>query len=152
MVLSNFDLVELCKRIGVKINGIYLKDQLPTKAKKGNYIINLDSSYTGKRGTHWVGLICGKKDTVVYFDPFGVPPAEEIKKFIKTSYQRHYWNNEIIQDIESDLCGYYVIAHFNYIKNSNKDILESTQNYIDIFLEDTEKNDKILRDYFNPKI
>ena len=51
--LSNFDLMEWIKRLGIKnFRGIYSRDGLPKKIKKECGIINMDD-ITGP-GTHWV--------------------------------------------------------------------------------------------------
>jgi hypothetical protein len=149
--LTNFDIIELCKRLKIPIHGVFLKDKLPQICKKGNYIINLDSSYTGNQGTHWTCLICGDNDSL-YFDSFGVPPPSEVARFIKTKYKKYYWSNEIIQDMDSVLCGYFCIGLFLYVKNSKSKMLTATQNYINMFMEDTKKNNKVLKNYINPKI
>ena len=67
--LSNFDLMEWIKKLGIKnLRGIYSRDRLPQKIKKECGIINLDD--IKGPGTHWV---CYRNlDSVVeYFNPFG---------------------------------------------------------------------------------
>ena len=76
--LSNFDLMEWVKTLGIKhLRGIYSRDRLPQKIKKECGIINLDDIQGP--GTHWV---CYRNlDSVVeYFDPFGlIMPSEALK-------------------------------------------------------------------------
>ena len=52
-----------------KFNGVYSRDNLPNKIKKGPYVINLDEYKN--TGTHWVSLFV-KDNQVIYFDSFGV--------------------------------------------------------------------------------
>ena len=50
------------------------------KTKDGVYVINLDEY--ADAGTHWIALFCNK-NTVIYFDSFGVEHiSEESKEFI----------------------------------------------------------------------
>ena len=50
------------------------------KIKNGVYVINLDKY--ADVGTHWTALFCNK-NTVIYFDSFGVEHiSEESKEFI----------------------------------------------------------------------
>ena len=56
MSLSNFDIIKICKKLKINLIGTFFKDELPQKVKKGNYIINLQSSTQGD-GTHWLALI-----------------------------------------------------------------------------------------------
>jgi len=57
MSISNVKLEEICKKKGIPLNGVYMKDELAEiQPQEGNYIINLQSSYQGS-GTHWLALI-----------------------------------------------------------------------------------------------
>ena len=60
-----------------KFNGMYSRNNLPNKIKKGAYVINLDEYEN--TGTHWVSLFVKPKYTV-YFDSFGI---EHIPKEIE---------------------------------------------------------------------
>ena len=60
-----------------RFNGVYSRNNLPNKIKKGAYVINLDEYEN--TGTHWVDLFIKTKYTV-YFDSFGI---EQVPKEIK---------------------------------------------------------------------
>ena len=103
-----------------RFNGVYSRNNLPNKIKKGAYVINLDEHEN--TGTHWVALFVKPKYTIgssslertVYFDSFGVEHIpKEINKFIG--------NNDIksnifrIQAYDSIMCGYFCIEFINYM-------------------------------------
>ena len=94
-----------------RFNGVYSRNNLPNKIKKGAYVINLDEYEN--TGTHWVSLFVKPKYTV-YFDSFGVEHIpKEINKFIN--------NNKIksnifrIQAYDSIMCGYFCKEFINYM-------------------------------------
>ena len=68
--LSNSDLLKLCKKYKLNVEGIYSKDRIPENIE-GWCIINMDN-HTGN-GTHW---ICFFKDNInnIFWDSFGVLP------------------------------------------------------------------------------
>jgi len=125
-----------------------MKDQLPVKIKDGNYIINLQSSTQGD-GTHWTALII-RNDTALYFDSFGAPPSTEIIDFVKKRKRIHLaFNNEIIQDLKSSNCGYYCLALILYVKHHGSiPLVQSAEDFTRLFMDDTKKNDAILREFF----
>ena len=62
------------------MNGVYSRNNLPNKIKKGAYVINL-AEYENA-GTHWVALFVKPKYTA-YFDSFGIEHIpRELNKFI----------------------------------------------------------------------
>ena len=63
-----------------RFNGVYSRNNLPNKIKKGAYVINLDEYEN--MGTHWVSLFVKPKYTV-YFDSFGI---EHIPASIRFNY------------------------------------------------------------------
>ena len=77
--LTNIEISEYYKN-EPKFNGVYSRNNLPNKIKKGAYVINLDEYEN--TGTHWVSLFV-KANKVIYFDSFGIEHIpEEIDKFI----------------------------------------------------------------------
>ena len=60
--------------------GIFSRDNLPDKIKRGAYVVNLDEYHD--IGTHWVALYLNNK-TVTYFDSFGIEYIpREVKEFV----------------------------------------------------------------------
>ena len=79
--LTNSDLYSIC--IKLKLNGIYMKDELPSDLKEGNYMINLQNH--DELGSHWTCFINSKSDIFCY-DSFGVVfPQNQYDIFIKNS-------------------------------------------------------------------
>ena len=87
-----------------RFNGVYSRNTLPNKIKKGAYVINLDEYEN--TGTHWVSLFVKTKYTV-YFDSFGVEHIpKEISKFIRNEIKSNMFR---IQVYDSIMCGYFCI-------------------------------------------
>ena len=118
--LTNIEISEYYKN-EPRFNGVYSRNNLPNKNKKGAYVINLDEYEN--TGTHWVSLFV-KANEVIYFDSFGIEHIpEEIHKFIgnkkiKASIFR-------IQAYDSIMCGYFCIEFINYMLKGKK-LLDDT--------------------------
>ena len=123
-----------------KFNGVYSRNNLPNKMKKGAYVINLDEYKN--TGTHWVSLFV-KTNKFIYFDSFGIEHiSKEIDKFIG--------NNNIesnifrIQAYDSIMCGYFCIEFINYILKG-KTLLD----YTNLFSpNDFKNNDHVIKRIF----
>ena len=77
--LTNIEINEYYKN-EPGFNGVYSRNNLPNKIKKGAYVINSDEYEN--MGAHWVSLLVKPKYTV-YFDSFGIEHIpKEINKFI----------------------------------------------------------------------
>ena len=113
--LTNIEISEYYKN-EPRFNGVYSRNNLPNKNKKGAYVINLDEYEN--TGTYWVSLFV-KANKVIYFDSFGIEHIpEEINKFIgnkkiKASIFR-------IQAYDSIICGYFCIEFINYMLKGKK--------------------------------
>ena len=53
--LTNFQIQNICNQVGIKLNGIYMRNECPKTLANGNYIFNLESA--SKSGSHWVYFI-----------------------------------------------------------------------------------------------
>ena len=94
-----------------RFNGVYSRNNLPNKIKKGAYVINLDEYEN--IGTHWISLFVKPKYTV-YFDSFGVEYIpKEINKFIGNNEIKS--NTFIIRAYDSIMRGYFCIEFINYM-------------------------------------
>ena len=145
--LTNIEISEYYKN-EPRCNGVYSRNNLSNKIKKGVYVIHLDEYEN--TGTHWVSLFVKPKHTV-YFDSFGVEHiAKEINKFIRSKELGHAIRYEIksnifrIQAYDSIMCGYFCIEFINYMLKS-KTLLD----YTNLFSpNDFKKNDQIIKRIF----
>ena len=137
--LTNIEISEYYKN-EPRFNGVYSRNNLPNKIKKGVYVINLDEYEN--TGAHWVSLFV-KPKYMVYFDSFGrehIP--KQINKFIgnkkiKASIFR-------IQAYDSIMCGYFCKEFINYMFKG-KTLLD----YNNLFSpNDFKKNDQVIKGIF----
>jgi hypothetical protein len=154
MSISNVKLEEICKKKGIPLNGVYMKDELAEiQPQEGNYIINLQSSYQGS-GTHWLALII-ERGSIYYQDSFGVIYPLEILVFIH-KYEKlnkvkckigH--NKTQIQDLKSDRCGYFCLGLLYFVKcHKDEPLFDACNEYINMFSDnDLKGNDTILMKY-----
>ena len=138
--LSNFDLMEWVKRLGIKhFRGIYSRDGLPKKIRKECGIINLDDIQGP--GTHWV---CYRNinNVVEYFDPFGLIMPNEALEYFRTSGKRIVYSMDEIQNRNTVLCGYWCLYYLFERQRSNS-ILNVIHNpYFD------NDNSDFIKEYF----
>ena len=108
--LTNFEIQRYYKN-KPRFNGVFSRNNLPKKIKDETYVLNLNEyKYVGM---HQIALFCNK-NTVIYFDSFGVEHVpKEIKKFIN--------NKNIIASIfriqanDSVMCGYFCIGFIDFM-------------------------------------
>jgi len=152
MSITNYQLLDLCKYYKIPTHGVYMKDELKNiPPMNGNYFINLDSSSSGKNGTHWTALILNDKLGNVFFDSFGCIPSIEVIEFIRRSKLKTYgYNNWIIQDLHSEFCGFFCLGLFIYLKKQFKgqNTITLVNDYVNMFVNNTKQNDAILKDFF----
>ena len=124
----------------LRFNGVYSRNNLPNKIKKGAYIINLDEYEN--TGTHWIALFVKPKYTV-YFDSFGIEHIpQEINKFIGNKNIKS--NIFRIQVYDSIKCRYFCIEFINYMLK-DKTLLD----YTNLFSpNDFTKNDRVIKRIF----
>ena len=120
-----------------RFNGVYSRNDLPNKVKKGAYVINL---YEYKNtGTHWISLFV-KTNEVIYFNSSGIEHIpKEINKFIGSN-KKIKANIFRIQAYDSIMCGYFCIEFINYILKG-KTLLDHTNLFSP---NDFQKNDRTI--------
>ena len=156
--LTNIEISEYYKN-EPRFNGIYSRNNLPNKIKKGAYIINLNKYEN--TGTHWVSLFVKPKYTV-YFDSFGVEHIpKEINKFIRSKELGPAVGNDQsssakardkkikasifrIQAYDSIMCGYFCIEFINYMLKC-KTLLDYTYLFS---RNDFKMNDRVIKGIF----
>ena len=159
---SNTDLEELLKNLKItNFQGCYFKDELNELKPNSSYIINLQSEYdkNGNRngGTHWCALVTDNRNNAIYFDSFGSPPPTSIIKLLKKYKYKYGYTNKVIQNLRSDLCGYFCVA-FIYLVTKNKpttNINKNTNIFMNLFEDLTSvrsvKNEYILALFFKKR-
>ena len=143
-MLTNFDLFNISKERSIILHNVIMRDQLKSIRRKSNQYLIINLDHSNNQGTHWVCLIIQGKNAI-YFDSFGaIPPKEVISycKGLKLGYSSY-----IVQNLKSEACGWYCIALLHYIQTNNNDIYENYNDYINMFEDNTEQNDKKLYIY-----
>ena len=145
--LTNIEINE-CYKNEPKFNGVYSRNNLPNKIKKGAYVINLDEYEN--TGSHWVSLFV-KTNEAIYFDSFDIEHIpKEINKFINSdttnlsSLKCIKSNIFRIQAYDSIMCGYFCIEFINYMPKG-KTLLD----YTNLFSpNDFKKNARVIKRIF----
>lgn len=154
MALSNFEIEEIATKLKLPIVGVFCKDELPSPDKPrrqiGSYYVNLQSSKDGD-GTHWTMFRIFEDHTAIYFDPFGLPPPQQVVSYLE-QFKPIASSNRQIQDVKSQNCGYYCMNcdwYFTYDAVKGRPTDECFDDYLNVWSYDPKKNDKILKEYFN---
>ena len=143
---TNVELEAIAKEIGVKLNGIYMKDELTGKIKDGNYILNLENSNQG--GSHWTAMY-KTKNKYYYSDSFGVTIPETLIRNLNINENNLFFNEIQIQDMSSTRCGFFAL-YFLYCMSLKKPIQKRLNDYLRPFdFEDKKENDLIVKKFFS---
>ena len=143
IALSNFDLWDWCKQLGIPLKGIFARDEKMGK-NHSPCIINLDD--LEGVGTHWVCCWFDGK-AFEYFDSFGLPPPLEWEENVRKWFPKmktFLRNNFQIQDALSLRCGYYCLCFLNE-RNKGRSYAE----ILGMFSENPKVNEKFIKDYFD---
>jgi len=167
MSLTDTQITTLCKRMNIPLAEIVFKDELqsPLEYNKA-YFVNLEDSHnedgSENDGTHWTFLQLVKypngKIEKIYFDPYGAPPSENIKKVVKetTKEQGLPFTEKDIQSLMNNACGFYCLALGHFINSSkfrSGSLYDDVSCFMDMFDDlnkscDFKKNEYILKHFF----
>jgi len=165
-MLTNIEIERICKKLELPIVGVFSKNELYNIPRQvGSYYINLmDDDVVdgeGNNGSHWVfaKIYCDedrddyseeeeghKMCHALYFDAFGFGMPKSVSHFLKP-FKPVYCNNREIQDVDSDVCGWYCIV-LDWIlenKQDGKTYLEDYQKFLYLWNDDVKKNIYILK-------
>lgn len=147
-ITSETDLREVADEIKLPLNGIFNKDEIPSRIRKGAYIINLEDSKSSSgqwnEGSHWVGLWI-EPPYGVYFDPFGISPPAQIQLFIHSLDEM--WSNVQIQNEYSGWCGYYTLSFLLYMSRNRGGIKERFHKFLQLWSKNPKENLTRLKHY-----
>jgi len=174
MSLTDRQIKDLATRMNIPLGDVCFKDELPNPLQMNKtYIINLENMYDingePNDGSHWVMAQVveypNKKIESIYFDPYGAPPPENVKKVIKDTTK----NNSVphtepdIQSLMNNACGFYCLAMAHFINASqyrSGDLYSDVNTFLEMFDDlnksvDFKKNEYILKHFFqssDPKL
>lgn len=136
--MNSLQIYNCCKNLPVFGNVLALDEFIKLKIKRGKaYIVNTDPSYAP--GTHWLLIFFPVNQSPFYFDTFGIYPQNlEIAIKLK-KYKKWYFNNKLIQNFNSDVCGKYVCVLMMYIQKYKR-----PDQFLNLFTNNLEKNDKLI--------
>lgn len=150
MALSNTQVGTIAKLLNIKLSSICLQEDLKYMKIEDNtgYVINYGNMDNG--GTHYVCIATDDKGFAFFFDSFGVIPDNDVINFMKRGKKRWGYNNWIIQDIKSSLCGWYCLGVIKVCQSKRKGSLFDKANaFINFFKDNTLFNAPILRGFFH---
>jgi hypothetical protein len=167
-MLSDDQLFHLADAMGFKLEAICFKDELPNKLKFNvGYIINLQNSEDeeGKQneGSHWTALQVNKYPSgliePIYFDPYGQPPPESVKKFVEKCGKHLPYTDKDVQSLLAGVCGYYCAAFLYWINaypGRMKDLYVDVAQFLHFFNDlnesaDFKFNELMLKQFFRSK-
>jgi hypothetical protein len=167
MSLTDSQIIELARKMSVPLAEVCFKDELESPLEFNKcYIINIEDSIDENGhpndGTHWVFLQNNKypnnKIESIYFDPYGKPPPENVKKVVKqTTKQQGLPFTEVdIQSLMNNACGFYCLAIGHFVNASqyrSGDLYSDVNSFLEMFDDlnksvDFKKNEYILKHFF----
>jgi hypothetical protein len=167
-MLTDSQITELSKKMSIPLELVCFKDELPRKlVYNKSYVINLDDAFDEKgnqnEGTHWTALQVNKylngKVEPIFFDPYGHPPSENIKKFVLDNTGKKLpYNTKDIQSLMNNACGFFCLAFLHFINawdHRTKDLYDDVACFLEYFDDlnksiDFKKNEYILKHFFQP--
>ncbi len=142
---SNIELLNIARNKGITNLKVIMKDEFNI-VPDTFYIINLQSS--DNAGTHWTFCYCGY-NICFYMDSYGAVPPEIIQNKLKRKYGEIHYSAYVIQDLKSQMCGYYCLGLVLLLHDKPEtEIIKWSNNYINMFVDDTTKNNSILQKFF----
>ena len=127
-MLTDAQIVELAGKMGIPLESVSFKDELPGKLKFNRaYVVNLENEYDAEglpnQGSHWTCFEIVKdndgKIQPIYFDSFGVGPPLAVSDAVFAFCGRKLPHCEKdIQSIMSSCCGWFCLAFLHWINSS----------------------------------
>ena len=144
--LTNFEIQNICNQVGIKLNGIYMRNECPKTLANGNYIFNLESA--SQAGSHWVCFL-KSKNNIYWFDSFGCPPMQNEVNIFKQNHYNVYYSSVQIQSIKSILCVFFSIAYLYFVNLKGSSTTHKISEFQNLFnFKNRANNDNILKNLY----
>ena len=143
MTTSNTDLKGIAKVLGIPNPIICFDEDLQHMTRRGTqyFVLNLGSP---NNGTHWVALAIRGGKELCYFDSYGVIWPKAVTRYAQGCSTKGF-NMTQIQDLQSNLCGWYVMLWLKAIQSTNKDMYKATNDFVNQFHFDYDGNSELLK-------
>ena len=120
-------------------DGVFSIDRLPSNPRL--LVCNTDPSH--RPGEHWVAMyVDGKGCHGEYFDSFGRPPPETLRRYLNEHCMYWNFNDSQSQSVASRFCGHYCVF---YCILRSRDI--DMRRIVSSFSRDTGFNDVLVALY-----
>lgn len=152
-VLSNFDIANICRELGIKLDSVMMNDQFNGKLLDYDFSIILNFQDYKQNGSHWVAMHCSPKlKTVYYMDSYGEVPTARIYKIILDRQYLLVYNKRQFQALESQLCGFYSMYFLYILQNSrSQNKVPAMEKFLKLWTYDVrnlDENDKKVKKLF----
>lgn len=120
--------------------GVFARDQLPSIISwPSSLIVNTDN--INMRGEHWLAFYFLKNGNCLFFDPLGFTPKyHNFEIFIKENCIKYFYNDQRIQGLLSNNCGYFCCL---FVFNISRNV--TFKKFLNFFFQDSHfLNDKIV--------
>jgi hypothetical protein len=165
-MLTNVQVQDLAKRMGIKLEAVCFKSELKEMKLKHNvaYIINLQDEYDENgepnEGSHYTCFLYNKypkkdcRDEYAYFDSYGVAPPDEVLKFCGVNDMPY--NMIDMQSLMADCCGFFCLAFLYYInvfQGRTMDFYRDCEHFTSLFYDlnkttNWKENEMVLKMFF----
>jgi len=151
--LSDYEVKTICNNLNIKLVGVYMKDELISPLKEGNYIMNLQNH--NEHGSHWTCFIKHRND-IYYHDSFGIiMPQNEYDIFL-LEHDNIYYNTMQKQDLDAVSCGWWCIFFIYFMNKTKGPMTKKFSNFNKLFNKDKgtigepgmKKNEQLLLKIF----
>ena len=153
-ILSNFDIVQICQILGIKLDGVIMNNQFTDKMLNYDFSIIINFQNTNQNGSHWTAIHCEPSIKTVYsIDSYGELPTARIYKIIIDRGYQLYFNKVQFQALEQQVYGWYAKQFLYYLQQSKKrDKLDKMVKYLNLFTKEVrnlDNNDKTIKMLFH---
>lgn len=135
VALSNFDLERAASKLEIpRFRGVFVRDMLPSRPLAEECgILNTGDSDTG--GFHWI-CWCKKRENIVTFDSYGLPPPVELVRYLKGNSHNEIWyNSDRVQHGETVFCGHLCLYVLKKLAGSS-DLSRDLRSFINKMIAD----------------
>ena len=132
-----------CTATAPYFRGVFALDNLPiTYIVPRPALVVQNTAYSDSAGEHWTAYYLNTKNSIEYFDSYGLPPkGEHMTRFINANDLTHNFNYNTtpLQSLEAATCGKYAVTYLYF-----RTLGYNLEQYISILGEKPDKKVRFL--------